>query len=335
MQPTFEVQVDGNPISGVTEVVASFALGENGNCQVSGVGVGGTARQTLVAYAGWDGATDLMFNGECTRTERALWPRKNVLTGQDRMAYLRNKWGNGYFEYVAQTAGAIETNLIEKSGIDVSLHVVVDSGRMIGSVGNELKLRDGTPIGLDPNQGTADVPLDLINHLLKADLYYIASRSNGAIYIDAMAVGSPIAAYSQGQPIRSFSWDDGNPNDIRNKWLVKGLEILGFAYAGTSSAASSYLVAPFEYNSGDDLVLPYLESDADCAAVADAYVAFYNRLIPSCQFTVDGNLDIQPGTTVRFTVPGAGLSSATDFFIQRVTHTIGSDFTTSGQGMAI
>lgn len=333
MSPVFVVQVDGVPISGVTDVSASFGIDQDSDaCTVNGIGIDGAARNTLVAYVGGD----LLFNGEVLEPHYDLpasAPYPNTLIGTGYMSRLSKKWGNGVYSYDTQTAGAVETNLIEKSGIDVSLHVVVDSGRNIGSVGNELWLRDGTPQGIDPNAGTQDVPLNLIRDLLKLDLYYIAARSNGAIYINAMATDTPVATIGQGSPLRSFSWRPGNPNEIKNKWLIKGFEDEGFAFVGSASATSIWLPAPFEFNA-DGFQSFLLESDIDCQAVADAYLAYWNRLIPECTFEVDGNLAIQPGTTVNFTVPKKGLAS-TDFFITQVTHKAGTSFTTSGTGIAI
>lgn len=336
MRPTLVVQINGVTIDNATSATATFGIDqENGACTVEGYGLTsvGVARDALYVYGGWDGATDQFFNGEVIEPEYELAGNKQTIVGQDIMAKLRNPWGNGYYEYIGQTAGAVETNLIEKSGIPVFLHVVVDSGRIIGSAGNPLQLRDGTPQSIDPNSGTADTPIALIRAMLELDLYYITSRSNGAIYVDALATTSAVASYSQGSGLRSFRWRKGNPSTIINKVLVKGLEVLSLGYQAEYSASSPYLTYPFLYNART-IQSNLLESDADCLAVATAHVGYYNRLIPACEFTVDGNLAIQPGTTVNFSVPDASLGS-TDFFIQRVTHTLSNDFTTQGIGIAI
>lgn len=337
---TLTIQSDGSTLTlADVEVTASFGVDQDAGAVTIRCGGSpptlGDANTELLVY--WGG--DLLFNGLLSEPEYQLWPQQTTIVGQDYMARLSKPWANGYYEYIAQTAGDVETNLIEKSAINPALHVVVDSGRVIGSAGNPLRLRDGTPAAYsgDPQGGAADVPLQIMRSLLELDLYYVTSRSNGAIYIDAIATGSPVVSYSTGFGLRNLRVRKGRPSEIRNKYLVKGLEILGIGYQAEYSATSPYLASPFQYQAGPGITNPMLESDADCLAVATAYVTFYNRLIPVVDFEVDGDVRIQPGVTLAFDASQAGLSGATNVFVQRVTHTVTSsgDYKITGTAIAI
>jgi hypothetical protein len=288
----------------------------------------------IIVYAGWNGSTDLVYNGLISGRSGGLARRAFDLKCQCYMARLRHPWGNGEYAYTNQTDDDIVTNLIEKSGIDVSLHSIVGSGWTLATL-EDLLLRDGTSDPLT-GDGTADVPLSIIREIDKVALYWTATRGDGAIYRRAIAITTPYASYSDGDSgVRDIQWDD-DVEGIVNKVLAKGKTIApGVVVEDEFSDSNSLLPYPVDFNT-ETVSSNLIEDDASRTAlqVATDYVTLYNHAPENITLTLDGDNAMQIGYTI--TVNSSFLGINKDYFITGVEHNISSnDFVTTVKAMAL
>ncbi len=285
----------------------------------------------ITVRAGWNGSNTLIFNGLVSGRGGHLAARNFNIKCQCYMARLRHPWGNGEFTYTSQLASAIVVNLIEKSGIDPSLHSVDVSTWLVATI-EDLLLRDGTAD--ITGSGVADVPLSIIREMDRVELCWTATRGNGAIYRKLIALDTPYATYTVGSPVRDIEWND-DVEGIINKALVKGLQFSGLGVEDEFSATNSYLPSPVEYNA-ITVQSNLIEDDASLTAldVATNYVTLYNHPPEFVTLTLDGDPDLQIGYTV--TVNNSFLGINKDYFVKSIEHRITSnDFVTTAQCMAL
>jgi hypothetical protein len=288
-------------------------------------------QERLTISAGYSGSNTLIFNGLVSGRSGRLSSRNFALKGQCYMARLRHPWGNGEFTYTSQLASAIVVNLIEKSGIDPSLHSVDVSTWLVATL-EDLLLRDGTAD--ISGSGVADVPLSIIREMDHVELCWTATRGNGAIYRKLIALTTPYATYSEGSPVREIEWSD-DVEGIVNKVLVKGLQFSGIGVEDEFSATNAYLPSPVEYNT-ETVQSNLIEDDASLTAldVATNYVTLYNHPPEFVTLTLDGDPDLQIGYTVTVDCSFLGINK--DYFVKSIEHRITSnDFVTTAQCMAL
>lgn len=285
----------------------------------------------IVVNGGWNGSTSLVFNGLVSGRSGRLSSRNFSIKCQCYMARLRHPWGNGEYTYTSQLASAIVVNLIEKSGIDPSLHSVDVSGWTVATI-EDLLLRDGTPD--ISGSGVADVPLAIIREMDRVELCWTATRGNGAIYRKPIALETPYATYTVGSPVRDIDWSD-DVEGIINKALVKGLQFSGLGVEDEYSDTNAYLPSPVDYNA-ITVQSNLIEDDVSLTAldVATNYVTLYNHPPEFVTLTLDGDPDLQIGYTV--TVNNSFLGINKDYFVKSIEHRFtANDFVTTAQCMAL
>jgi len=285
----------------------------------------------IVVSAGWNGSTATIFNGLVSGLGGRLSSRNFTIKCQCYMARLRHPWGNGEYTYTSQLASAIVVNLIEKSGIDPSLHSVDVSTWLVATI-EDLLLRDGTA-DLS-GSGVADVPLSIIREMDRVELCWTATRGNGAIYRKLIALTTPYDTYTVGSPVRDIEWNR-DVEGIINKALVKGLQFSGLGVEDEFSDTNAYLPSPVDYNT-ITVQSNLIEDDASLTAldVATNYVTLYNHRPEFVTLTLDGDNALQIGYTA--TVNNSFLGINKDYFVKSVEHRISSnDFVTTAQCIAL
>lgn len=285
------------------------------------------AGQRLIVYAGWNGSTSLIFNGLISGSGGRSASKQRRIKCQCYMSRLRHPWGNGFYDYTLQDDDAVIVNLIEKSGIDPSLHDILTSGWTIPY----LELRDGTPDPLNGGASAADIPLQLIREIDRARLCWTATRGNGAITRRPIALTTAYASYTD-STMRDLEYEY-DLEGIINKVLVKGAAIYGIpSIEEEYSAANSYLVAPNEYNA-EQIQTNLLDDITLGQDLATGTVALYNKLREPFTATLDGDPAMQIGYTLNLSSSFFGFSNKKGF-IQRLEHSIDSrDFQTSASGL--
>ncbi len=298
---------------------------------VSSLPVGIAEQERIVISAGWNGSTATIFNGLVSGIGGRLSSRSFSIKCQCYMARLRHPWGNGEYAYTSQLANAIVVNLIEKSGIDPSLHSVDISTWLVATL-EDLLLRDGTAD--ISGSGVADIPLSIIREMDTVELCWTATRGNGAIYRKPIALDTPYATYTQGSPVRDIEWNR-DVEGIINKALVKGLQFSVIGVEDEYSAANAFLPVPVEYNS-TTVQSNLIEDDNSLTAlqVATNYVTLYNHRPEFVTLTLDGDNALQIGYTAAVNNTFLGINKS--YFVKSVEHRISSnDFVTTAQCMAL
>lgn len=312
---TLQVYVDGDPVQAIE---ASSSLGvdqDHGEATITVASLSGIAeRQTVQIWAGFDGDTARIFNGEVVGRGWSINGRPQIYC-QDILARLKRKWGGEERVYAGQTDYATVQNLVEASGVDSSLTSIEGSGTLLG-VAQEIVLKPG------------DAPLQLIRAIDEASgLYKTFTRANGAVYRRPVVLGTSAKTFSQGDNILDGSRRSDATNVV-NSVIVRGLEYQAILIEATAQASSPYVPYPFDYNS-QTITTNLIETTEDAETVAAYVLAQLNGLANDISLTVIGDAGIDPGATATVIADRLGIYSATDLYMAGVTHQVGKTFTTT------
>jgi len=211
-------------------------------------------------------------------------------------------WGNGEYEYTAQTSDEIVRNYIEKSGLPSSLHSVANS-TWDPTVPNSIFLRDN------------DNPLQNLRALVDQELRWVAEHSNGAIYIDDIAIGTSVASFNDSDPDVTITRDRSR-RGLRNKVIVTGLrDSTGLELIGEDSASSPFVLSPQDYWTLD-FNAPLIQDQTQADAIAARALDIYNVRPEYGSVITLLDTGVEPGDTITLTSSYCNLSSVAVF----VTH---------------
>lgn len=133
------------------------------------------------------GTPPILFNGLVQDIQIEGGGRTTILC-TDHLARLKEDWNRDDRTYEDDDASAAIQNLVEASGIDVSLtSITAPAGWNVGT-GEPLVLAKG------------DNPLSLVRQILEAyeDRWWIATYANGAVYAGPFAIGTAVGVYTYG-----------------------------------------------------------------------------------------------------------------------------------------
>jgi hypothetical protein len=219
---------------------------------------------------------------------------------------LDQEWGDGDYEYTAQTSDEIARNYIEKSAIPSALHSVQNS-TWDPTVPESIFLRD------------RDNPLQKLRALVDQELRYVTERSDGAIYIDAIAITSSVQSFDDSDPDVTITRDRVR-RGLYNKVIVTGRpDSLGLPLTSEAFTSSPFVLTPRDYWTLD-LDFPLIQDQTQADLISARALEIYNvrpeRGSVICLLVVNA---VQPGTTITLTSSHCDLSGV-DVFVESVTY---------------
>lgn len=317
----FIVNVGGSPISDAISADCTHGVDQDGStCTVTAGSIGSASiGDPLQVYAGFDGDSDILFNGEITDIRYSIDGTVQFIGG-DKFQRLKERWSRDERSYVnggleTATDGSTVQNLVEASGIDSGDTSIQSADWPIGTI---------EAIVL----ATGDVPLELIRQIDEATPNYVTfARSNGAIYRRPMTYGSSSATYTQGTDIIS------GDRTRTKRGIVNSVHALGRATFGvpievTEQDTSSYIPDPPKYRTLD-ITNNIVQDVTQLTSMAAVILGRKNRLADEVTITVPGDGTVQPATTITIDASRLGYSS-TDRWVTTVRHSVSSSsFTTT------
>ena len=226
-----------------------------------------------------------------------------TVTCTEYLSRLNERWTKEVRTYSSQDSSAVIQNLVEASGIDVSLtDIQAPSGWLLGVA---------APVTL----ALGDVPLDLVRAIDEAEpLWVTFTGANGAVKRRPIALTTPVASFTYGSaPVLAMNWG------YSMRGLYNAARVTGAVYSGVPveevyQAASAFVPDPPQYRT-KELRSYLIEDPTRAQTVAQALVAYYNappaRLRLRCTLTPG----IDPADTITTDWGG-------DAFVTQVTHTI-------------
>lgn len=269
-------------------------------------------RTPIYIYATRDGGTPpIIFNGECMSIKGDGRGRFTI-TATDYLSRLDLPWSKEVRTYTAEDASAVRQNLVEASGIDVSLtDIQAPAGWDVGVV---------EPVIL----GEGDRPGELLRELDRAQpLWRTWTRPNGAIRSRPVELGASVKTYTRGSaPVIEMEWDDQITDGIINACKVTGAIYNGVPVEALYQASSIYIPDPPGYIT-EPLQSYLIEDPTRAAFVAEAVVTFKNTLQANGRVLVTLDPDVEPGDTVTLDDPDGYVSVAnTDVWVTGIRHSI-------------
>lgn len=257
----------------------------------------------LDVYAGL-GTTDRIFFGDQDGVAFDGQGRA-IITATGFLGRLDQEWGAGEYEYTAQVSSAIEVNIIEKSALPSSLHSVATS-TWDPTTPNSIFLRD------------RDNPLQLLRQLVEQELRWVAEHSNGAIYVNDIAIGTSVASFNDSTPEITITRDRVR-RGLRNKIIVTGAsDSLGIPVVGEAFASSPFVLAPQTYWTLD-LNFPLIQDQTQVDAIATRALAIYNVRPETGSVMTLLDVGVEPGDTITLTSSYCNLS-AVKVFVTSVSY---------------
>lgn len=251
------------------------------------------------------GTPPILFNGFVDDTDYGLDEESLTVVCTDWLSRLTEAWTREVRTYTSEDSSAVVQNLVEASGVDVSLtDIQAPSGWTLGVA---------EPVTLE----LGDVPLDLIRKIDEAEpLWTTFTASNGAVTRRPIALGTSVATYSFGSaPLLGGSMRY-SLRDIYNAARVTGAVYNGVPVEEVYQASSSFIPNPPQYRTFA-LNSYLIEDPTRAATVAQALVDNYhnsNRALATLRCTLHQR---DPAETIT-------IDTWEDVFVTRVTHTIGN-----------
>jgi len=322
-KPSIQVYIDGHPVEALSVTVDHGFDVTSAACTVLLAAVPSWftshgLRKSLEIWLGFDGFTIPVFKGWVEDDARRYFPFDNQYQAVGHLKLAQYQYPNEV-TYASQKDKAIKEDLLAKAGVPDYV-VEGEDTTNLGTVQNVV-LQEGTSTW------------ELINQIDQLFGYKTFDGPDGVVRsmrISGVPGVGVAFAYVQGAtagnqlPILSIS----RPRTIRgihNKVIVIGLPQDPLTPTATRQAVNPLVPTPPTYISYDyrsDLV----ETDAVASAVALRLMGELNGVLEEITFESVGNPWLSPGMTVSITAAQLGLASATNFYVQHVTHS----FTESG-----
>ena len=323
MATTFEtlnwsVQLDPGTPDDITAIVLSVDVSHGTEQQNSSATIVCTEypdsfdfRQPIYIYASLSGGTPpIIFNGECIGI-KSNHAGQYTITATDYLARLKFPWSKDTRTYTSDDASAVKQNLVEASGIDVSLtDIQAPAGWTIG-VGEDVLLEPG------------DTPLELIQAIDDAMPYWRTwTRPNGAIRSRPIEIGTSVATFTRGvAPVVEMEWED------TIEGIVNACKVIGAVYNDVPVEAiyqqtTSYIPDPPKYVT-ETFQSRLIEDPTQALVVATARVGFTNTLQARGRVLTTLREDIEPGDTITLDDPSGYVNvSNTKAWVTSVRHSI-------------
>lgn len=250
----------------------------------------------------------LIFNGFVVDLVRNA-DRTVSLLCTDYMARLRNPWSKDDRTYTSATEGSVVQNLVEASGIDVSLTHIEDALWTIG-VSQDVVLHGGTPDLITGAQGTCDVPLDLIRKIDEATpLYVTYAAGNGAVYRRQWTDRTSVATFADGTGGNLWDLEVRGPlTTIRNACKVIGLTIADVPTTSLYQATNPLIDDPPKYIT-HTVTTSLIEDGTQADAVTLAYVTEENAVKHTAVWLAAIRNDIDPADTLTLSSSDYSITS--------------------------
>lgn len=261
------------------------------------------------------GTPPILFNGLADGLDYNLDDTRLEVTCTDWLARLNEEWSRDARTYTSQDSSAVIQNLVEASGVDVSLtDIQAPSGWTLGVA---------APVVLQ----TGQTPLDLIRQIDEAEpLWTTFTASNGAVTRRPIVRGTSAQTYDYGSSPLISGTVGYSLKGLYNAAKVTGAVYNGVPVEEVAQASSVHVPDPPQYRT-IRLNSPLIEDPTRAATVAAALVDYYN--IPPTVARLHCTLHKRdPAETIA-------IGGWSDYiFVTRVTHTIGGgEATTDIEGL--
>lgn len=252
------------------------------------------------------GTPPILFNGFIDDTDYNIDEQRMTAVCTDWLSRLTEPWTREVRSYSSQDSSAVIQNLVEASGVDVSLtDIQAPSGWTLGAA-EAVTLELG------------DTALDLIRKIDEAEpLWTTFTASNGAVTRRPYAITTPAAAtYTYGSAPLLGGSVRYSLRDIYNAARVTGAVYNGVPVEEIYQTTISYIPDPPKYRT-KALNSYLIEDPTRAATVAQTLVDnFWGalRAVATLRCTLHQR---DPAETIT-------LATWDDLFVTRVTHTIGA-----------